>query len=312
MHSGAACQSSEPLSKPGASFPLTPTLCLGERENPRLGCDISRRSGIIRDGRQGTLSLRERVGVRGNRACLASSVLGCLSLIICSGAALNATAADTTNNVAELASRPDYREWTVGLDAGSTGAGVFGSWRFYDYLGVRAGFDYFQWTENNLSIADFRYSATARLLSEPLTLDIYPWKAHSFHISVGMLFNQNQLTGTSSGFGPITFAGHTFTFADMGVLNLKAEQQPVNPYLSIGGNFFYFDHAHHWALGGELGVAYTGDTTVSLTRTGGLVTSGPVNDAINGLVNHEQQKAQDWANQFKWFPVVKLMVTYSF
>jgi hypothetical protein len=233
-------------------------------------------------------------------------------LIVCAGAAFAASADDTTNNLAELPSRPDYREWTVGLEAGTTGAGVFGSWRFYDYLGVRAGFDYFQWTENNLSIADFRYSATARLLSEPLTLDIYPWKAHSFHISVGMLFNQNQLTGTSSGFGPITFAGHTFTFADMGVLNLKAEQQPVNPYLSIGGNFFYFDHAHHWALGGELGVAYTGDTTVSLTRTGGLVTSGPVNDAINGLVNHEQQKAQDWANQFKWFPVVKLMVTYSF
>src|ERR1039457_3753568 len=130
------------------------------------------------------------------------------SLKACLGASFTATAADTTNNVTELASRPDYREWTVGVEAGSTGAGVFGSWRFYDYLGVRAGFDYFQWTENNLSVADFRYSTKLRFMSEPLTLDIYPWKAHSFHISVGMLFNQNQLTGTSSGFGPITFAGH--------------------------------------------------------------------------------------------------------
>ena len=223
----------------------------------------------------------------------------------CLGASFTATAADTTNNVTELASRPDYREWTVGLDAGSTGAGVFGSWRFYDYLGVRAGFDYFQWTENNLSIADFRYSATARLMSEPLTLDIYPWKAHSFHISAGILFNENQLTGTSSGFGPITIGGYPIHFEDMGVLNLKAQQQLVNPYLSIGGNFFYFDHAHHWALGGELGVAYTGDTTVSLT-------SSRHTAVIDAAVNYEQRKAQDWVNQFKWWPVLKLMVTYSF
>ena len=225
-------------------------------------------------------------------------------LIACTGAAFTATA-ETTNNVTEPDSRPDYREWTVGLEAGTTGAGVFGSWRFYDYLGVRAGFDYFQWTENNLSIADFRYSATARLLSEPLTLDIYPWKAHSFHISAGVLFNQNQLTGDSTGIGPIYINGQPVTFPNNATLNLKVEQQLVNPYLSIGGNFLYFDHAHHWALGGELGVAYTDEPIVSLTSS----RSSPL---IQAVVRQQQQKAQDWANQLKWWPVVKLMVTYSF
>jgi hypothetical protein len=227
-------------------------------------------------------------------------------LIACTGAAFTATA-ETTNNVTEPDSRPDYREWTVGLEAGTTGAGVFGSWRFCDYLGVRAGFDYFQWTENNLSIADFRYSAKLRLMSEPLTLDIYPWKAHSFHISAGVMFNQNQLTGSSSGFGPITIDGEPIEFENMGALSLKIQQQPVSPYLSIAGNFFYFDHAHHWALGGELGVAYTGDTKVSLTRSGGINSA-----IIDAAVGREQQKAQDWANQLKWLPVLKLMVNYNF
>ena len=80
----------------------------------------------------------------------------------------------------------------------------------------------------------------------------------------------------------------------------------MNPYLSIGGNFLYFDHAHHWALGGELGVAYTGDPRVSLTR------SGPAAPLIDAAVSREQQKAQSWANQLQWLPVVKLMVSYSF
>ena len=229
-----------------------------------------------------------------------------VSLIACFGTAVIAGAVETTNSLAELPSRPDYREWTVGLDAGSTGLGGFGSWRFYDYLGVRAGFDYFQWTENNLSIGDFRYSTKVRLMSEPLTLDLYPWKKHSFHISAGVMFNQNQLTGSSSGFGPITIGGQTFQFSDVGALNLKVEQQLVNPYLSIGGNFLYFDHAHHWALGGELGVAYTGDAKVGLTR------SGPAAPLIDAAVSREQKKAQNYADQFRWLPVVKLMVTYSF
>ena len=181
------------------------------------------------------------------------------------GVTLTSSALEATNNAAEPLSRPDYREWTVGLEAGSTGLGGFGSWHFCDHLGVRAGFDYFQWTENNLHIKDLHYDAEVRLMSEPLTLDLYPWKAHSFHISAGVMFNQNQLTGSSSGFGPIAIGGQTFQFSDLGVLNLKVEQQLVNPYLSIGGNFLYFDHAHHWALGGELGVAYTGDPRVSLT-----------------------------------------------
>jgi hypothetical protein len=232
------------------------------------------------------------------------------SLIVCAGATLNTSAAEATDNFSDPSSRPPDQPWTVGAEFGSTGIGGFGSWRFSDHLGVRTGFDYFQWTENNLSIGDFRYSAKARLMSEPLTLDIYPWQKHSLHISVGMLFNQNQLTGTSSGFGPVNIGGQTFEFSDVGVLELKIQQQVVDPYLSIGGNFLYFDHAHHWALGGELGVAYTGTPIISLTRMGRF--SGGGHDAINAALGQEKQRVQDWANKLAWFPVLKLMVTYSF
>ena len=136
-------------------------------------------------------------------------------------------------------------------------------------------------------------------MSEPLTLDIYPWKKHSFHISAGLQFNQNQLTGTAVDNGSI------IPPAVLGTLHLNVEQQPVNPYLGIGGNFFYFDRAHHWAMGGELGVAYTGEPKVSLTSS----RSGPVIDA--GL-RYEQNRIHDYATKFEWWPVVKLAASYSF
>jgi hypothetical protein len=227
------------------------------------------------------------------------------SLIACCGTAFTASAAETTNTL-ESVSRPPYREWTVGAEAGTTGLGGFGAWRFSKHLGARAGFDYFQWTENDLQVADLHYNAKLRFMSEPLTLDIYPWKKHSFHISLGVLFNQNQLTGESTISGTVNIGGEEFQVSDVGSLHLKIEPQVVNPYLSIGGNLLYFDRAHRWALGGELGVAYTGGSSVSLTRT------GPDSAVIDAAVRREQDKAQNWANQYQWLPVVKLVMTFSF
>lgn len=109
--SGAACGVPEPFSRSGITFPLTPALSrgerenyrprydksrragissdgphgtltpvlsLGERENHRPRYDKSRRAGILSDRRHGTLSPRERAGVRGNRAHAVSTVSGCL------------------------------------------------------------------------------------------------------------------------------------------------------------------------------------------------------------------------------------------
>src|SRR5437899_765247 len=97
----------------------------------------------------------------------------------------------------------------------------------------------------------------------------------------------------------------TFDSVAVGTLNLRAKQDPVNPYLSIGGNFFYFDRAHHWSFGGELGVVYTGDPKVDLTRTGGP------NTAIDAALAKEQAKVRDRIKDFKYWPVIKLGITFS-
>ena len=217
----------------------------------------------------------------------------------CGSIPFTASAAEATTSEESFAP-PAYRPLTLGIEAGTTGAGGSLSWRFADHWGARAGFDYFEYSDSGFPIKALKYDAKIRLMSEPLTLDLYPWKGHSFHISAGVQFNQNRLTGTADATGTI------LPPARVGTLNLNIEQQLVNPYLSIGGNFFYFDHAHHWAMGGELGVAYTGDPKVSLTRT------GPPAALLDAAVRAAQGGVQDYANQFKWWPVVKLTVSYSF
>jgi hypothetical protein len=225
--------------------------------------------------------------------------------LLCASVSRGATAAETSA-LAEDPAHPLYRPWTVGLEAGTTGLGGSGSWRFSDHFGTRLGVDYIEYSQDGTKLGNLHYDTKLRLLSEPLTLDIYPWQKHSFHISVGMMFNQNEATGSLSDTGPIYIAGRQFSSLDVIPLHLKIEQQPVNPYFGIGGNFFYFDRAHHWAMGGELGVAYTGDPKVSLYR------SGPSAPLIDAVLSQEQKNIQNDLDQYRWYPVVKLTVNFSF
>ena len=87
---------------------------------------------------------------------------------------------------------------------------------------------------------------------------------------------------------------------------MSIKHQLVNPYLRIGGNLFYFDHAHRWALAGELGAAYTGDSRISLSR------SGAGNPAIDDSLDNARDRLRSYANQVHLFPVAKLSLTYSF
>ena len=219
-------------------------------------------------------------------------------------------AQDATNAVAvakpaEILERPDYRPWTVGAGVGTDGLiGVGVSWRFSDHLGVRAGIGYAEADWNNLGIGGLHYDARLRLLDEPLTLDIYPWQKRSFHVSVGLWLNQNELSGTVSSTGTIIVNGVPVV-VPAGSLSMKIEQQPVNPYLSIGGNLFYFDRAHRWALAGELGVVYTGSPHASVTRTASAILS-------DATVNEVENRLEHYAEDYQWWPIAKLAVTFSF
>ncbi len=86
---------------------------------------------------------------------------------------------------------------------------------------------------------------------------------------------------------------------------MRYEQQPVNPYLSLAGNFFYFDRAHHWSLGGELGVMYIGTPRLSLSQTGGTA------DASADIQQHKNALERDLKRLPVW-PVLNIALTYAF
>lgn len=236
------------------------------------------------------------------RAAALLSALACTTTTLVAQDAANAVAVTTP---AEIPAPPPYRPWTVGIGAGTDGiygAGV--SWRFSDHLGARTGFGYAEASFDHVAIRGLEYNISLRLLDEPLALDVYPWRKRSFRISVGLLLNQNELSGTVSSTGTIIVNGQPVVIP-AGSLTMKLKQQPVDPYLGFGGNLFYFDRPHRWALAGELGVAYTGNSRVSVDRSNGSSLPDDVVDEVKSRLKH-------YANQFQLWPVAKLAVTYSF
>jgi hypothetical protein len=219
---------------------------------------------------------------------------------------ITATATNASGEPAECKlERPTHWPISISGELGSTGAGGNASWRFADHLGLRGGGNYFAYSYSG-DIEDIRYNSDVRMMSEHVSLDFYPIKEMSFRISVGALFNQNQLTGSPNPNQTIVIDGVPYTPAEYGKLNLKITQEPVSPYVSVSGNFFYFDRGHHWSMGGELGLAYS-PWHVSLKHTGGTNPPG-----LDQAITSQERKIDDQLNRYPVWPILKLYVSGSF
>jgi hypothetical protein len=198
---------------------------------------------------------------------------------------------------------PDYHPFSLSPEVGTTGAGGTAAWRFSDHFGVNAGGDYFSRNLfDNRTVNGVSFSGDFKLQSENVGVRYYPSKTSSFYVGVGALFNQNQVNG--SAYGKVTINGITYCLPANTPLLATYKQQPVCPEITIGGNFFYFDSAHHWAMGGELGVFYLGNPKLSLNDTSGQIPQ-------DQLTSYQNQAISDLKKIPVW-PVLKLQVTYSF
>jgi hypothetical protein len=195
----------------------------------------------------------------------------------------------------------DYQPFSLNAGAGTLGLGGTLSWRFSDHLGLSAGGNYFS-RDHSDEVEGITYDATLKLQSFPIGVDLYTSKSSSFHVTLGALLNQNKLTGST----PLTTVDINGT-SYVAALQLEIEQQEISPFISIGGTLF-FDSKKHVGLGFELGVAYTGSPTATLTQT---ATSGPIPNLAENIAAEEQQ-LEDSANDYKFYPIIKVGVTISF
>jgi hypothetical protein len=156
-------------------------------------------------------------------------------------------------------------------------------------------------------IGDVNYDFDLRVLTFPLTMDWYPFK-NGFHISGGAIFNQTTIEVDTGSTVSVTINDHQYSASEFGTIHGEASFQPVAPYVGIGwGNAF--GKEKRWGILTDLGVAFLGRPSVSLTPTGQAALSDA---AFMADLAREQKDLEDDLSILKFYPVLSASLFFRF
>jgi hypothetical protein len=185
----------------------------------------------------------------------------------------------------------------VGLQFGTLGIGGQVSKLLFGNLGLRAQFNAFGFGLNH-SISNVQYSAKLHLFSVPILADIYPFARGPFHLTGGVVLNQNRFSGTGvpGASGTININGNPYTSAQIGVLSAAIKYPSTGGYAGLG----FGTPAKKSMVAGvfDIGVIMSKPRVV-------LTATNPGNDAqLTSDLAAQQATTQKSANKVSVYPVI--------
>lgn len=188
---------------------------------------------------------------------------------------------------------------------GTEGLGIGYGYALNSMTNVRAEF-------NGISVPyDFQagglqYDTRLNLYHGGLYADFFPAPSVlSFRLTAGVLIGGDNLDGTASAMNG-TYTINGIAYPTQGEqLNAKVTLPTLRPYIGIG-----FGHSpigkKGWSMFCDAGVAY-GNPHVELDVPANIAA-----EAGQANVNAEQQALQNEANKLRFYPIVKIGVSYRF
>lgn len=152
--------------------------------------------------------------------------------------------------------------------------------------------------------SDMRYAGDLKLGGVSVLGDYFPF-AGNFRVTAGAIVNKGKLNGTAIGAGgTYTFNGNSYAASSNDRVDAEVKFGNVNPYLGIG-----FGHAPQ-----VKGLGFYSDIGVIFQKPKSSIT---LSDGLAMRVSQADQDAerrslQDSADKFKFYPVLKAGVSYTF
>lgn len=196
----------------------------------------------------------------------------------------------------------------LGAKISTLGVGPDLSIGILDSLNIRASGHWGTYSVDGES-EDISYECDLNLLSGLVTAEWFPFDGRSFHIVGGVLINGNNLDTDTTLISGLSYeiGGTTYTADNIGTLTGEIDYNTLAPYIGIGwGNPLRKDS--NWTFFVDLGVAYQGAADVELTATGVLATD----PTFLSDLQQEEDDLEDDLENFKYYPVISLGVTYKF
>lgn len=146
-----------------------------------------------------------------------------------------------------------------------------------------------------------------------MTADWFPFH-NGFRLSPGLVANGNELdlNGRPRAGQTFDIGGNTYTVDEVGSLNGNVDFNSLAPYLGVGwGN--PFGAGGNWSFSCDLGVVFQGSPNVTLTATPTNAFDDPALRAeLDRRVEAERRDLEDELDDFKYYPLVSIGITYRF
>lgn len=199
----------------------------------------------------------------------------------------------------------------VTADIGTTGAGVHLVVPMESTLNGRFGVNGFSHDFSKTS-GGVDYTIKGKLRTAEVLFDWYLMSASSFHLTGGLVYNNNQFDAKAGAgsLGKYTLNGNTYTAADIGVLSGRIDYRKAAPYFGIGwGNAL--DVSKHWNVSADLGAFYQGHPNVQLASIGCVTSKTVCNGIVTDVAAERLQLTKD-VDQLKFYPVLRASIGYRF
>lgn len=199
----------------------------------------------------------------------------------------------------------------VSAEVGTTGLGLHLTLPVSANLNSRIGFNAFNYdTSGNTD--DAEYDAKLKLNTIDALLDYYPMAGSGMRLTGGLVYNNSKIdiTARSNDSSTYTFNGNTYLASQVGEVDGRIDFRKVAPYLGFGwGNAL--GSKGGWSFTSDFGVMFQGSPNTSLTSRDCTLGAELCNRLVGDL-EQENRELQDDADSFRFYPVIRVGISYRF
>lgn len=199
----------------------------------------------------------------------------------------------------------------ISAEVGTTGLGLHLTLPVSANLNSRIGFNVFSF-DTSRSTDDAEYDAKLKLNTIDALLDYHPMTGSGLRLTGGLVYNNNRIdvTARPTGSSTYTFNGNLYNASQVGEVDGRIDFRKVAPYLGFGwGNAP--GSRSGWSFTSDFGVMFQGSPNTSLTNRNCTLDVALCN-RLAGDLEAENRELQDDADSFRFYPVVRIGVSYRF
>ncbi len=213
-----------------------------------------------------------------------------------------------------------FSKVAIGIEVSTLGAGVEIATPLSRSLNLRATGNFVDFNYA-FSIDGIDYSTRVNFRSGQIAIDWFPFHG-SFHISPGLLYYKNNLSGDAH-----VPAAKTFTLGDVTYINSVDDpvsgtatinfDRHIAPALTIGFSNIIPRNGKHFSVPFEIGAAYTGPAVMDVKIAGTACTvQGCFNAATDAdtqtNLRNEIRDINEEAKKYPIFPIISIGLAYRF